>query len=380
MNIPANRVTEIREHSLRGASLTAGGKKAISLAIGEPGFATPACIVKAQAEAVAQGLTHYAPQPGDPVLVSAILKYALPAYLSSMTPENVLITHGGTAGLSCSILGLINPGDGVLIENPTYSLYADSVRMAGGRIETFSRTDDGSLDFDEIRARASNTKMLIICQPSNPTGTILTRQEWQQIAQIAAEFNLIVLSDEAYDGIIFDGCTFVSALDVAALQDRLIVCRTFSKKYAMTGWRVGYLVGARALIGAALVIHRTFNGAVNSANQRAAAIALSDAAQAAESMRVEFQARRALMINCLEGKVDLQFAIPSGAFYLWVAYPTAFGNSQAVAQKCFEQGVTIRPGSEFGTKGKYRIRLSFAPERANIEEGCQRLLTVFAPS
>lgn len=377
MNISAERVVEIRKNSLRGKSLVAPDKSVVSLAIGEPGFVTPECVMAAQAHALAQGLTHYAVQTGDPLLVKAILKHVVPAQSALADPNNIFITHGGTAGLSCSILGLINPGDVVLIENPTYSLYADAIRLAGGVVRSFGRQSDGGLDLDEIRSLAPVAKMIIVCQPSNPTGTILSGREWRQLAWIARESDLIVLSDEAYDGIVFDGCEFVSALSVPELADRLIVCRTFSKKYAMTGWRIGYLVGAAELVAAASTVHRTFNGAVNTANQHAAVAALERASQDAEAMRAEFQARRALMVSCLQGKGPLEFAMPSGAFYLWVGYPEKFGDSQEVADRCLANGVRVRPGSEFGPGGKFRIRLSFAPDRESIVEGCRRFLSAF---
>lgn len=377
MNVSADRVVEILKNSLRGKTLVADGQSAVSLAIGEPGFATPECVVAAQARALEQGLTHYAAQSGDPRLVRAILQHAVPSQSPLADTKNILITHGGTAGLSSSILGLINPGDAVLIENPTYSLYADAIRMAGGVVKSFGRASDGGLDFDEIRSLASGAKMIIVCQPSNPTGTILRGHEWQELARVARESGLIVLSDEAYDGIVFDGCEFVSALSVPELADRLIVCRTFSKKYAMTGWRVGYLVGAADLISAASTVHRTFNGAVNTANQHAAVAALEQASESAAAMRAEFQERRALMVSCLQGKGPLHFTMPSGAFYLWVGYPQEFGDSQDVADKCLSKGVRVRPGSEFGPGGKYRIRLSFAPDRESIVEGCRRFLSVF---
>jgi aspartate aminotransferase len=377
MNISADRVMEIGKNSLRGKSLVANDKSTVSLAIGEPGFATPGCIVQAQAHALTEGLTHYAVQTGDPLLVKAILEHVVPRQSELASSDNILITHGGTAGLSCSILGLVNPGDAVLIENPTYSLYADAIRLAGGVVKHFGRNPDGGLDFGEIRSLAPAAKMIIVCQPSNPTGTILSSHEWRQLAEIAGESDLIVLSDEAYDGIVFDDSEFVSALSVPGLASRLIVCRTFSKKYAMTGWRVGYLVGAAELIAAASTVHRTFNGAVNTANQHAAVAALEHASQDAEAMRVEFQQRRALMVSCLQDKGPLRFAPPAGAFYLWVGYPEKFGDSQEVAGKCLANGVRVRPGSEFGPGGKYRIRLSFAPDRDRIVEGCRRFLSVF---
>lgn len=378
MNACADRVSEIHKNSLRGSSLAANDPSIISLAIGEPGFATPDCIIRAQAEALGQGLTHYAPQTGDPLLVKAIVTQVVPAGSTLARPENVFITHGGTAGLSSTILGLINPGDGVLVEDPTYSLYADAIRLAGGVVKTFGRTPGGRLDFAAIEALAPAATMIILCQPSNPTGTILDAADWREVAKIARTQDLIVLSDEAYDGIVYDGGAFVSALDVPALADRLIVSRTFSKKYAMTGWRVGYLVGASQLVAAAATVHRTFNGAVNSANQRAALAALELASGPAEEMRREFQERRALMVACLGDKGPLEFSAPAGAFYLWVGYPERFGDSIAVAARCLKHGVRVRPGSEYGPGGQHRIRLSFAPERAQIVEGCRRFLSVFS--
>lgn len=377
MNHDAKRITEIRRNSLRGGTLTSDGTSAVSLAIGEPDFDTPECIIQAQAEALARGMTHYAVQTGSPALVQAILDHVVPQDSPVRDAKNVMITHGGTAGLSCTILGLVNPGDVVLVENPTYSLYADAIRLAGGTVKTFERLPDGRLDFDGVRSLAPSARMIILCQPSNPTGTVLGAEEWCQVAQIANDCDLFVLSDEAYDGIVFDGCDFVSALEVCSLADRLVVCRTFSKKYAMTGWRVGYLVGAAELVGAASMAHRTFNGAVNTANQHAAVAALEMASHQAEDMRLEFQERRSLMISCLRNKGPLEFSVPAGAFYLWVGYPEEFGDSLELAAKCLSVGVKVRPGSEFGSGGRYRIRLSFAPGRHEIVEGCRRFLSVF---
>ena len=373
MNVAADRIAEICANSLRGQSLVAGGPASVSLAIGEPGFVTPPCIVQAQADALAAGATHYAVQSGEPKLVRAILDQVVPRHSPLSDPKNVLITHGGTAGLSSTILGLINPGDVVLIENPTYSLYADAIRLAGGAVRSFDRQPGGELDFDHTRALAPTAKMIILCQPSNPTGTVLTAAEWTELAKIAAQSDLLVVSDEAYEGIVFDGCEFVSALSVPELADRLIVSRTFSKQYAMTGWRVGYLVGAADPIAAVIVAHRTFNGAVNTANQFAAIAAIERAAGDAEAMRLEFQERRALMVSCLSNRGPLQFSAPAGAFYLWVGYPEEFGASSEATAKCLAAGVRVRPGAEFGPGGRYRIRLSFAPDREHIIEGCRRV-------
>ncbi|HWU92626.1 MAG TPA: pyridoxal phosphate-dependent aminotransferase [Sphingomicrobium sp.] len=374
----SDAVLRIRSQSLRGKNLISGVTDKVSLAIGEPDFDTPQVIVDAQIEALRAGYTHYSPQEGRIELVDAILKTAVAVADKGFSSENILVTHGGAAGLTASIQGLLNPGDLVLLEDPTYSLYLDGINMAGASVKRFARGEGGAFDFDRIDKDAKGAKLIILCHPSNPTGAVISRDEWASFADIVKRNGLFLLCDEAYEGLAYGDSAFVSALDIDGLGDRLLVSRTFSKKYAMTGWRLGYLVGDPRLIASASTVHRTFNGAINSANQLAGATALRKAGQEAETMRRSFDKRRDLMEACLLKIPSIRFRRPDGAFYFWLQYPGKLGTSLEVAAQAAQAGVMVRRGEEFGGSGKHALRLSYATDEASIVEGVARLGRVLA--
>lgn len=377
-SIPSDAVLRIRSQSLRGRNLISGATDKVSLAIGEPDFDTPQAIIDAQVQALGAGHTHYSPQEGRSELVEAILAGAVSVAGKAYSADNILVTHGGAAGLTSTILGLINPGDVVLLEDPTYSLYLDGINMAGASVRRFSRAEDGTFDFDAIDRDAKGARLIILCHPSNPTGAMISRGEWDSFAGIVQRHGLFLLCDEAYEGLTYGDAAFVSALDIDGLDDHLIVSRTFSKKYAMTGWRLGYLVGEARLVASASTVHRTFNGAVNSANQIAGAAALRQAGDAAEKMRRSFHARRDLMASCLQEIPAIRFRRPDGAFYFWLQYPAGLGDSSDVAARAAQAGVMVRRGEEFGASGRHALRLSYATDEASIVEGVARLSRVLA--
>ena len=374
----SDAVVRIRSQSLRGRNLISGVTDKVSLAIGEPDFDTPQVIVEAQIEALRAGYTHYSPQEGRAELVDAILKTAVAVADKGFSSENILVTHGGAAGLTASIQGLLNPGDTVLLEDPTYSLYLDGINLAGASVRRFARGEDGAFDFNRIEQDAKGAKLIILCHPSNPTGGVISRGEWTSFADIVKRNGLFLLCDEAYEGLTYGDSPFVSALDIDGLGEHLLVSRTFSKKYAMTGWRLGYLVGDPRLIASASAVHRTFNGAINSANQIAGATALRKAGEEAQAMWRRFDKRRGLMESCLRKIPAIQFRRPDGAFYFWLQYPAGLGTSLEVAARAAQAGVMVRRGEEFGSSGKYALRLSYATDEASIVEGVARLGRVLA--
>ena len=371
-SISSDAALRVSSQSLRSKNLISGATDKVSLAIGEPDFDTPQVVIDAQIQAINSGYTHYSPQEGRSELVNAILQSAVGVAGKAFSSENILVTHGGSAGLTATILGLLNPGDVVLLEDPTYSLYLDAINLVGASVKRFSRDVDGKLDFDVIDKDAKGAKLIVLCHPSNPTGAVISPIEWASFADIARRNGLFILCDEAYEGLTYDN-DFVSALDIAGLGDNLIVCRTFSKKYAMTGWRLGYLVGEPRLVASASTAHRTFNGSINSANQLAGATALLKAGEDAEKMRRVFQKRRDLMESCLRKIPTIQFRRSDGAFYFWLQYPSKLGTSLEVAAKAAEAGVMVRRGEEFGSSGKHALRLSYATDELSIEEGVARL-------
>jgi aspartate/methionine/tyrosine aminotransferase len=371
-SISSDAALRVRSQSLRSKNLISAVTDKISLAIGEPDFDTPQVVIDAQIQAIRSGYTHYSPQEGRSELVNAILQSAVGVAGKAFSSENIMVTHGGSAGLTATILGLVNPGDVVLLEDPTYSLYLDAINLVGASVKRFSRDADGKLDFDMIDRDAKGAKLIVLCHPSNPTGAVISPTEWASFADIVRRNGLFILCDEAYEGLTYDN-DFVSALDIDGLRDNLIVSRTFSKKYAMTGWRLGYLVGEPRLVASASTAHRTFNGSINSANQLAGATALLKAGDDAEKMRRVFQKRRDLMESCLRKIPAIQFSRSEGAFYFWLQYSAKLGTSLEVAAKAAEAGVMVRRGEEFGSSGKHALRLSYATDERSIEEGVARL-------
>ncbi|WP_433479297.1 pyridoxal phosphate-dependent aminotransferase [Spirillospora sp. CA-142024] len=366
-------VARIRATSLRTPMSPPTGD-VVSLAIGEPDFATPPGIVAAMKRALDAGHTHYTDPLGLPELRSAIGDRAGRGH----GPDNVTITHGGSAGLAAVIMSVVNPGDTVVIDDPTYSLYADIAAAAGGTAVRVARRADGRLDRERLRAALAGAALLIVCQPGNPTGRILTADEWRTIAEATRGTGTLVLSDEAYGGIVY-GDGFVSVLDVADLRDRAVLCQTFSKTYAMTGWRLGYLVGPAPVVADAALVHRTINGAINTAAQHAALAAFDAAIERdLKAMVDQYRERRDVMGAELAAVPRLTFEPPEGGFYFYCAYddPRTSLEIRDAARRC---GVLIRPGREFGPAGEGHIRLSFATSVAGIERGVRRLARVFTP-
>ncbi|MBO0704033.1 MAG: pyridoxal phosphate-dependent aminotransferase [Candidatus Dormibacteraeota bacterium] len=348
----------------------------ISLAAGDPDFETPAHVRDAVGEALDAGYTHYADLEGDPELVAAIA-----ADLSRRTGvtwerPHVLITHGGTGGLAAAILGTVDPGDRVVLPEPTYSLYADLVALAGGEPVFCRLAPDFHLDLDAIEEAASGARLLLLCTPANPTGAVYRRSELEAVAEIAGRTGLLVLSDEAYDHIVYDGVEFASALDVPGLRDRLLYCQTFSKVLAMTGWRIGYLAGPQPMISAAYRVARTVNGPLNAFVQRAALTAFTTPSERPEQMRQEYQLRRDLVTESLDGVPGVSLRPPEGSFYALVRTDLGM-TSQEVVEAAYERDVVIRAGTEFGPSGEGYVRLAFSTRRPELAEALSRLRDLF---
>lgn len=367
-------VHRVKEVSLR-TPLHRAAPGTISLAIGEPSFDTPLVIREAMASALSSGATHYCDQLGLVPLREVIASDENRPERQTYSTNDILVTHGGSAGLAAVILGVVNPGDAVALEDPTYSLYADLIAFAGGVATTYRRSDDGRLDHDSFSAAVRDAKLVIVCQPSNPTGAILTPAEWAFIAEETARNQALVLSDEAYASLIYDGQAFTSILDIPELRNRGVLCQTFSKKFAMTGWRVGYLVGPPDVIATASVVHRTFNGSVNTAVQHAAMSAILEAQPEAARMLITYSERRREMEQALLSVPGLTARTPAGAFYFFCRFQVPRDSLQ-VARAAADGGVLVRPGREFGSAGEGHIRLSFAVPLDDIWEGIRRLGSV----
>lgn len=344
----------------------------ISLAMGEPDFDTPARIVEAGLASAARGRTHYAPLAGDPVLRERIAAEIEVLRGSPADPGDVLVTQGGTAGLAAAILALVGPGDRVAIPDPTYSLYADLVSLAGATAVNIPLRDDLHWDLEALAAGVRGARLFVFCNPGNPTGIVHTREELEALAALLEGTDTLVLADEAYATLTFTATPFTSALRIPGLEERTVYCQTFSKSHAMTGWRVGYLWGPTAMIRAATRVHGTFNGSVNTFVQDAAVVALDECGADVTRMRDVYARRRTLMRDALSAVPGLELSEPEGAFYFFPRYRSELPSVEMVAH-LREHGVAVRPGAEFGPSGEGRLRLSYAASDEAIITGVQRM-------
>lgn len=295
-------VERIISSSRRPKSLGAGRPGAISLAMGEPDSGTPAAIVEAATNALASGRTRYAPMPGSPELQRAIAKHTFAKYARPTMSEEIVLTHGGSAGLAATMLALVNAGDRILIPEPTYSLYADHAAMIGAEVIWVPNLPDGSLDLNTLQQEAATARMIILCNPGNPTGRVYPDSDLHLLEQLLQDNpGLLLLADEAYADITFDGGIFTSAITLENVRDQVICCSTFSKTYAMTGWRLGHVVAPVELANRINTIHRTINGPLSTFIQDAALTALKIPDADLQATAASYQQRRDVVLDLLSG-------------------------------------------------------------------------------
>lgn len=371
LGAPSRNVASMISASQRSASLTAPGDF-VNLAVGEPDFAPAQHVVEEMQRALDAGYTHYADLAGDIDLREAAVREHAAESVIQFDATQVQVTAGATAGLAATILGITSPGDRIILPSPTYSLYADLVRMAGGEVIGAPLTDDHHFDLEALRAVLPGARALVYCNPGNPTGAVHDRTELEALGVALAGTGTIVVDDAAYRGLVYPGYERVPALSVEGLAERSITCHTFSKQFAMTGFRIGYVIAPGELITSVSAVHRTFNGSVNAAVQRAALAALSGDRQHPTDMMREYGNRRDFVASALRDIPQLSFLPPEGAFYFFPKILTGHADS-TVAARALEHGVKIRAGSEFGTGGQGYLRISFATSEKNLELGLSRL-------
>ncbi|MFJ6538413.1 pyridoxal phosphate-dependent aminotransferase [Paenarthrobacter sp. NPDC091711] len=374
--VGSDAAERIAKASRRPSSLGATPTGAIALSMGEPDSGTPDRIVEAAVEALRNGRTRYTKLTGAPELQSALAVKMSAKAERVVSPDQIVITHGGSAGLAATILAVINPGDRVLIPEPTYSLYADHLAMAGAEAVWIPNKPDGSLDLRRIQAESAVARMIILCNPGNPSGRIYGVEELRSLAGIMeANPHMLLLSDEAYSDIVFDGAKFLSVLELEAIADQVILCSTFSKTYAMTGWRLGYVVAPAVLADKINLVHRSINGALNTFVQDAALEALETDPATLEKLALSYQLRRDIVVDLLSGEPGISLLTPQGAFYAWVRIDSSLSSDEMTARFA-EGGVIVRSGSEYGPSGEGYIRISFATDSDSLKEGLRRFVDV----
>ena len=363
--------------SARARALEAQGRPMIHLQVGEPDFDTPKHIREAAKRALDEGATHYAPFPGIPELRTAIAEDVTKRKGFPADPSQVFVTVGGKGVMLYAILGLIDPGDEVIVPDPGYPIYESLTRFVGATpVPIPIRMEhDFRLDVEELASLVTpRTRLLIINSPANPTGGVLTRTDLQRIAEIAQEHDLWVMTDEIYGRILYDGEEHVSIASLPGMAERTIVLDGFSKTFAMTGWRLGYAVVPESLkeTYSELVIN-TISCAPTFA-QVGAVQALVGPQDDVEAMVVEFKARRDLVIDGLNSIPGIRAKTPLGAFY---AFPdisgTGLTGAELAERLLTEVDVCCLAGTAFGGVGTDHIRISYANSRENLTEALGRI-------
>lgn len=346
--------------------------------MGEPDASTAPKIVAAATSALESGRTHYAPASGLAELRDAIATRTTEQTGRSTAASEVTLTHGASAALAALVIALVRPGDRVVVPEPTYSLYADHLAMADADVVWVPSAADGSTDLTRLANAVPGARMVILCNPSNPTGLVMDAHAMREVERIiAAHPETLLVCDEAYSEIVFDGLQFVSALSLTSIREQTIQVGTFSKTFAMTGWRLGYVVAPAGLAKKIDLIHRTVNGALCTFVQDAALQALATPQAELDAMRVEYQSRRDLVIAALSGLDRVTVSSPQGAFYAFPRIDSSLSSADLV-EEFARGGVLVRAGSEYGTSGEGHVRISFAADGETLRTGLARFERVVA--
>ncbi|MDA8201742.1 MAG: pyridoxal phosphate-dependent aminotransferase [Chloroflexi bacterium] len=364
------------EASARARALEATGVDVVHLEIGEPDFDTPANIRAAAQRALDRGRTHYAPFPGIPELRAAIAADATKRKGFEVTPDHVFVTVGGKGVMLYAIEALIDPGDEAIVPDPGYPIYESLVRFMGGTpVPIPLRQSNGfRLDVDELASLITpRTRLLVLNSPANPTGGVLTRGDLEQIAELAQRHDLVVLADEIYGRILYEG-EHVSIASLPGMAERTIVLDGFSKTYAMTGWRLGYAIVPESLAFAfgRLLINSV--SCVSTFEQDGAVEALTGPQDAVDAMVAEFHARRDLIVDGLNQITGVTCLRPAGAFYVFPDVSgTGLSGAEFANRLLYEAGVSGLAGTAFGGVGVGHIRLSYANSQQNIRKALDRM-------
>ena len=370
----------------KAKALKAAGRPVIGFGAGEPDFPTPDYIVNAAIDAAKLPANHrYTPTPGLPELRDAIVKKTKRDSNYEITAEQVLVTNGGKQSVYQSFASVLDPGDEVLLPSPYWTTYPECIKLAGGiPVEVFADESQNYLvSVAQLeKALTSKTKVLLFCSPSNPTGSVYSPQQVKEIGQWAHQKGLWVITDEIYEHLLYDGAIAPSiCVAVPELADRTIIINGVAKTYAMTGWRVGWMIGPKDLIKAATNLQSHLSSNVSNVSQRAAIAALTGDLSAVHKMGEAFDRRRKLIVKLLNEIPGVSCPTPTGAFYVYPSVKNVLGkeirgkrpktSAELATLILDEVEVAAVPGEAFGPSGY--LRFSYALGDEDIVEGIGRV-------
>jgi aminotransferase len=350
----------------------------ISLGIGEPDFDTPQHIREAAKRALDAGYTRYTPNAGFPDLREALSAKVAQVNGLDYTPQEVLVSGGGCTGaLLLALLTLVDPGDEVIISDPCFVVYEAVARIVGATpvfVAVREEEDFRLIPEDVEKSLTTKTKLIILNSPSNPTGGIQYREDIEGIAEVARKHNLYIVSDEVYETMLYEGMHHQSIAAVKGMRNRTVTVNSFSKTYAMTGWRIGYAVGTREIIDQMIKLQQYTMVHAPAVSQRAALAALNGPQDFIEQMVTIFDERRRFLVPRLNEIEGFRCPMPKGAFYVFPNVEGLGKLSKDMAQILLQSGgVAVVPGSVFGEGGEGYLRLSYTQPLDKLEEACNRI-------
>lgn len=362
-------------------ALEAKGMDVVHLEIGEPDFDTPKNICDASADAMNKGYTHYCNSQGILPLRAEIAKQIERTRGVSVGPERIIVTPGAKPIMFYSILALLEEGDEAIYPNPLFPIYESMINFTGAKPVSVPLREELEfrLDLDELESRiTSRTKLIIINSPHNPTGGVLTKDDIRSIAKLAQKHNIIVLSDEVYERIIY-GEEHYSIASLPGMMDRTILLGGFSKTYAMTGWRLGYAVMPPELVDPVVGLIVNSVSCTPTFIQHAGIEALTGPQDSIPRMVDEFRKRRDLIVDGLNKIPGISCRLPKGAFYVFPNVKKLGMSSKQLANYLLEEaGVATLSGTDFGSYGEGYLRLSYATSLENIEKALEKIKTAVA--
>ncbi|NLY79646.1 MAG: aminotransferase [Lysinibacillus sp.] len=347
----------------------------ISLGVGEPDFVTPWHIREAAIQSIEEGYTSYTPNAGIPELRQEISSYVKTRFQVEYSPSEIIVTLGASSAIDTAMRTIIDPGDEVIVVEPCFVSYSPTVTLAGGvpvTVQALKENDFKVLPEQIEAAITDKTIALMICFPNNPTGTLLNKKELEALAEIAKKHDLIVISDEIYAELTYDE-EFTSMASIPGMRERTILVNGFSKAFAMTGWRLGYVCAPAEITSAMLKVHQYALMCASTMSQYAGVEALRNGKESVEKMVNSYRQRRNFIVNSFN-EMGLSCHIPGGAFYAFPSIESTGLSSQEFAERLLkEKSVAVVPGDVFGESGEGHIRCSYATSMEELREAMKRI-------
>ena len=369
--------SEIRAVMEKATKMQQAGENVIHLEIGRPDFDTPEKIKEAAYESLKAGHVFYTSNYGIPALRKEIAKWETEHHGVQYDADEVLVTVGVGEATYASMAAFLEDRDEVLVPNPVWLNYIHVPSSLGAVPVTYNLKEENNyqIDMEELESKITDkTKMIVIVNPSNPTGGVLSRETLEKLSQLAIKNDLLVVADEIYSQLVYDGTKHVSIASLPGMKERTITLGGFSKAYSMTGWRLGYMCAPRGIIAACVRVHQYTITCASSFVQEAAVTALRDCADDVEAMRQEYQRRKDYAVKALNEIDGISCNDPQGAFYIFVNVKSLGMPSMEVAEYFLEEAkVAMVPGSAFGSEGEGYLRLSYACSYEDLQEAIRRI-------